>query len=69
MNAAFELCYEFVYICKSKAESFNIVTISSGYTEKFFEDLKVLYELCYDNSEHIREAVVDMVDTYRFKKN
>ena len=37
--------------------------------EKFFEDLKVLYELCYDNSEHIREAVVDMVDTYRFKKN
>lgn len=37
--------------------------------EKFFEDLKVLYELCYDNSEHIREAVVDMVDTYRFRKN
>lgn len=37
--------------------------------EKFFDDLKILYELCYDNSEHIREAVVDMVDTYRFKKN
>lgn len=37
--------------------------------EKFFNDLKILYELCYDNSEHIREAVVDMVDTYRFKKN
>ena len=37
--------------------------------EKFFNDLKLLYELCYDNSEHIRDAVVDMVDTYRFKKN
>lgn len=37
--------------------------------EKFFNDLKILYELCYDNSEHIRDAVVDMVDTYRFKKN
>jgi len=37
--------------------------------KKFFNDLKVLYELCYDNSEHIRDAVVDMVDTYRFKKN
>ena len=36
---------------------------------KFFKDLQVLYELCYDNSEHIRDAVVDMVDTYRFKKN
>ena len=37
--------------------------------EKFFKDLQVLYELCYDNSEHIRDAVVDMVDTYQFKKN
>lgn len=37
--------------------------------EKFFKDMEVLYELCYDNSEHIRDAVVDMVDTYRFKKN
>ena len=36
---------------------------------KFFEDLQYLYELCYENSEHIRDAVVDMVDTYRFKKN
>ena len=36
---------------------------------KFFKDLQMLYELCYDNSEHIRDAVVDMVDTYRFKKN
>ena len=37
--------------------------------EKFFEDMKNLYELCYDNSEHIKDAVADMVDTYRFKKN
>ena len=37
--------------------------------EKFFEDIQILYELCYDNSEHIRDAVVDMVDTYHFNKN
>ena len=37
--------------------------------EKFFEDIQILYELCYDNSEHIRDAVVDMVDTYQFKRN
>lgn len=37
--------------------------------EKFFRDIQCLYELCYDNSEHIREAVVDMVDTYHFNKN
>ena len=37
--------------------------------EKFFNDLKLLYELCYDNSEHIRDAVVDMVDTYQYKRN
>ena len=36
--------------------------------EKFFKDLEILYELCYDNSEYIREAVVDMVDTYHFNK-
>lgn len=34
--------------------------------EKFFNDLRILYELCYDNSEHIRDAVVDMVDTYHY---
>ena len=37
--------------------------------EKFFTDIQNLYELCYDNSEHIREAVADMVDTYHYKKN
>lgn len=37
--------------------------------EKFFKDIQILYELCYDNSEHIRDAVVDMVDTYHFNKN
>ena len=37
--------------------------------EKFFKDLESLYELCYDNSEHIRDAVADMVDTYQYKKN
>lgn len=37
--------------------------------EKFFKDIQILYELCYDNSEHIREAVVDMVETYHFNKN
>ena len=37
--------------------------------EKFFKDIQVLYELCYDNAENIREAVVDMVDTYQYKKN
>ena len=37
--------------------------------EKFFRDIQRLYELCYDNCENIREAVVDMVDTYHFKKN
>lgn len=36
--------------------------------EKFFKDIQILYELCYDNSEHIRDAVVDMVDTYHFNK-
>ena len=37
--------------------------------EKFFKDIQNLYELCYDNAENIREAVVDMVDTYHYKKN
>ena len=37
--------------------------------EKFFKDIQQLYQLCYDNSENIREAVVDMVDTYHYKKN
>ena len=37
--------------------------------EKFFVDIQRLYELCYDNVENIREAVVDMVDTYHYKKN
>ena len=36
--------------------------------EKFFTDIQSLYELCYDNSEHIREAVADIVDTYHYKK-
>lgn len=37
--------------------------------EKFFKDIQRLYQLCYDNSDNIREAVVDMVDTYHYKKN
>ena len=37
--------------------------------DKFFKDIQKLYELCYDNSENIRDAVVDMVDTYHYKKN
>ena len=37
--------------------------------EKFFKDIQNLYELCYDNSETIREAVADIVDTYQYKKN
>ena len=37
--------------------------------DKFFKDIQKLYQLCYDNSENIRDAVVDMVDTYHFKKN
>ena len=36
--------------------------------DKFFKDMEKLYELCYDNSENIRDAVVDMVDTYQYKK-
>ncbi len=36
--------------------------------EKFFEDMQKLYELCYDNSANIRDAVVAMVDTYHYKK-
>ena len=36
--------------------------------EKFFDDMKNLYELCYENSEDIRDAVVAMVDTYQYKK-
>ena len=36
--------------------------------EKFFKDIQVLYDLCYDNSEVIREAVAEMVDTYRMEK-
>ncbi len=36
--------------------------------EKFFEDIQRLYQLCYDNSENIRDAVVNMVDTYHYKK-
>lgn len=36
--------------------------------EKFFVDMQNLYELCYDNSEKIRDAVVNMVDTYQYKK-
>lgn len=37
--------------------------------EKFFKDIQALYELCYDNSENIRDAVEDMVDTYQYKRN
>lgn len=37
--------------------------------QKFFRDIQVLYQLCYENSENIREAVVDMVDTYHYKNN
>ena len=37
--------------------------------ERFFQDIQVLYQLCYDNAENIREAVADMVDTYHYKKN
>ncbi len=36
--------------------------------EKFFKDIQKLYQLCYDNSENIRDAVVNMVDTYHYKK-
>ncbi len=36
--------------------------------EKFFKDMANIYELCYDNSENIREAVVDMVDTYHYQR-
>lgn len=36
--------------------------------ERFFADIQVLYELCYDNSDHIREAIVGMVDTYHYKE-
>lgn len=36
--------------------------------DKFFKDIQELYRLSYDNSEHIREAVADMVDTYHFQK-
>ena len=36
--------------------------------EKFFGDIQRLYELCYDNTENIREVVADMVDTYHYKK-
>ena len=36
--------------------------------EKFFKEIQILYELSYDNSEHIREAVADMVDTYHFNR-
>ena len=38
-------------------------------TEKFFRDIQNLYELCYANSEDIREAVLDMVDTYHLVNN
>ena len=38
-------------------------------TEKFFKDIKNLYELCYANSEVIREAVLEMVDTYHIVNN
>ena len=37
--------------------------------DKFFADIQSLYELCYDNSENIREAVAEMVDTYHYKKD
>jgi len=37
--------------------------------EKFFVDIKKLYELCYDNSDVIRNAVVEMVDTYHLVNN
>lgn len=36
--------------------------------EKFFKDIQELYRLSYDNSEEIREAVGNMVDTYHYKK-
>lgn len=36
--------------------------------EKFFRDIQSLYELCYNNSENIQEAVAGMVDTYHYKK-
>ena len=37
--------------------------------EKFFADIQVLYELCYENSDDIREAISKMVDTYHYKKD
>lgn len=37
--------------------------------KKFFENLQILYDLCYDNSEVIRDAVMDMVDTYHLVNN
>ena len=37
--------------------------------EKFFKDMQNLYELCYENSDRIREVVADMVDTYQYRKN
>lgn len=36
--------------------------------DKFFIDIQELYRLSYDNSEQIREAVANMVDTYHFKR-
>lgn len=36
--------------------------------DKFFTDIQELYRLSYDNSEQIREAVANMVDTYHFKR-
>lgn len=36
--------------------------------EKFFRDLQKLYEVCYDNSDEIRDMVKGMVDTYHPEK-
>ena len=38
-------------------------------TEKFFKDIQKLYELCYDNTDNIRDAVLEMVDTYHLVNN
>lgn len=36
--------------------------------EKFFKNIQILYELCYDNSELICEAVKEVVGTYHMEK-
>ena len=38
-------------------------------TEKFFRNIQNLYDLSYANSEVIRDAVLEMVDTYHLVNN